>query len=89
MIRKARRICKSSALGAVEKVVWDSSEKSLLLKIAERRIVSALSMRGLCELDGPPVNEVPIHAAGLERARKISPRVFAASCDPSYGSMSD
>lgn len=52
-IRAARRICKSSVHGAVEKAGWGSSEKKLPSKTAERHIVSASSMRKRCEFDGP------------------------------------
>ena len=66
--KKTRGICKSSAHGAVEKVGSDSSEKRLPSKTAERRIVSALSMRRRYEIDGPRVNGPSIHAECLARA---------------------
>lgn len=49
---RARRICKSSVRGAVEKVASDSLEKKLPSTTAERRTVSASSMGKQCELDG-------------------------------------
>ncbi len=85
LLRKARRICKSSAHGAAGKVGLDSSEKRLPLETAERPIVSVLSICRWFELDGPPVNGAQVSLAHPSTCRRSILPIFGGRCDRSCG----
>ena len=85
VIRQARRICMSSAHGAVEKVGSDSSEKRLPSKTDERRTASALSICRRYKLDGLHVNGAPVSLAQLSTWRRNGHLVFDGRCDRSCG----